>query len=233
MTTDEKLCELINGAYADLHATTPLAAIESAARRRPRRRAAAWTAAATFGTVGVIAATMSPGRVPATLPTAASATTGSAQPSVSAGTCTLTPNSIFPTMPPLRFDVQLDGGIRLQLFAEEHTSASCLITGANEDQAVNISRGGGAVLHEPGKLSCSSSLLQRGDYKAGYAFGGIPAGTTGVEVFFHDNTSTAAQVSGGWYLATGTGAQADRFGDVTKVVAQTPAGPQTLHVREA
>jgi hypothetical protein len=232
MTTDEKLCEIINGAYADLRVTTPLAAIESAARRRPRRRAVAWTAAAaTFGTVGVIAATMSPGRVPATLPSAVSATTGSAQPSPSSGTCTLTPNSIFPTMPPLRFDVQLDAGIRLQLFAEEHTSASCLITGKNEDPAVNISRGEGAVLHEPGKLSCSSSLLQRGDYKAGYAFGGVPAGTTSVEVFFLDNTSAAAQVSGGWYLATATGARADRFGDVIRVVAQTPDGPRTLQVR--
>lgn len=203
MSAEDRLRELISEAYGDLHLTKPLRDIEAAARWRPRRRATAWAAAGTAGVIGAVAfaATPTPQGSVSVSATPSASSTATAPAGLGCG-------RVHEPMPPLRFTVS-----DLELYADEKALIACYRHGGSPGavarmyDAMRVQRPGGAM----------SSMLEINGERIGFAIGPVPAGKTGVQVFFKDGTSVAAQIDDGWYVATGTGADADRFADVTRV----------------
>jgi hypothetical protein len=199
--TEDRLRELITDAYGDLHMTRPLSDIEAAARWRPRRRVTAWAAAGTVGVIGAVAFAATP-------PPPGAVTVAASQTPAASATPGPRCDRVREPLPPLRFTIE-----NLQLYADEQIVAVCHLSNGSPGAVALVTDA--QRVQRPG--GTASSLLQFGDERIGFAIGPVPAGKTGVEVFFQDGTSATARIENGWYLASGVGADAVPFADVTRI----------------
>jgi hypothetical protein len=258
--SDERLRELIDEAYRDVHLRTPLGDVERSARRRPVRRIVlAAVAGLAAGAVLIGGWLLLPGGGSVTPAPGESATEGTGNPggkparptssaSTAAGICAdyATPElagaqRLAPadraTLPPLRFERMLvEGKLRLLVYANERVEVACWVTPEGPTGAtVSVNSSNltiDAVAHPPGQLT-NSSAAHGLEPAAAYTFGRTPAGVSRVEVEFVGGDRIPADVVDGWYFAGAVGEPSYRFADISRILAYAPDQTYTRPVRHS